>query len=327
MAAITMVQALNDCLHEEMTTDERVFVLGEDVGIYNGAFRVTAGLLEKFGSERVWDTPLSESAIIGNAIGAALYGMRPVAEMQFADFVACGFNQITNNAATIHYRWGPEVPMTVRLPWGGGVSGGPFHSKCMEAWFLNTPGLKMVCPSTPSDAKGLLRAAIRDRNPVLYFEHKNLYRDPSIKEEVSEDPDFVTEIGKARIVRAGRDITVVTYGMMVHWALKAAKVLAAEGVEVEVLDLRSLLPFDRASIVESVKKTNRAFVLTEACLTGSISGEFASIIADDCFEFLDAPVKRMGSIDTPVPYAPPLEKVFLPSIEGITQGLRALAAY
>ncbi|MCA8938492.1 MAG: alpha-ketoacid dehydrogenase subunit beta, partial [Planctomycetes bacterium] len=195
MAAITMVQALNDCLHEEMTNDERVFVLGEDVGIYNGAFRVTAGLLEKFGTSRVWDTPLSESAIIGNAIGAALYGMRPVAEMQFADFVACGFNQLVNNAATIHYRWGPEVPMTVRLPWGGGVSGGPFHSKCMEAWFLNTPGLKMVCPSTPCDAKGLLRAAIRDRNPVLYLEHKNLYRDPSIKEEVSNDADFVVEIG------------------------------------------------------------------------------------------------------------------------------------
>jgi len=326
MAVMTLVQAINQALHFEMERDQRVFCLGEDIGIYNGAFRATAGLLDKFGKDRIWDTPLSESAIVGNAIGAAIYGMRPVAEMQFADFVACGFNQLVNNAAKMHYRWGPEVPMTVRLPWGGGVSGGPFHSGCMEAWFFNVPGLKLVCPSTPSDAKGLLLSAIRDLNPVLYFEHKNLYRDPKIKEEVDEG-DFTVPIGKARIARSGKHVTVVTYGQMVHKSVAAAETLAGEGVEVEVIDLRSLLPFDREAVVESVKKTGRALVVTEACITGSITGEFASIIADDCFEWLDAPVRRIGALDTPVPYAGPLEAAMLPNAEKIADGLRALAAW
>lgn len=326
MAVMTLVQAINHTLHFEMERDNRVFCLGEDIGTYNGAFRATAGLLEKFGKDRIWDTPLAESAIVGNAIGAAIYGMRPVAEMQFADFVACGFNQLVNNAAKMHYRWGPEVPMTVRLPWGGGVSGGPFHSGCMEAWFFNVPGLKLVCPSTPSDAKGLLLSAIRDLNPVLYFEHKNLYRDPKIKEEVDEG-DFTIPIGKARTARSGKDVTVVTYGQMVHRSMAAAEVLEKEGVEVEVIDLRSLLPFDKASVVESVKKTGRALVVTEACITGSITGEFASIIADECFEWLDAPVKRIGALDTPVPYAQPLEAAMLPNAEKIAAGLRELAAW
>jgi len=326
MAVMTLVQAINQALHYEMERDEAVFCLGEDIGIYNGAFRATAGLLERFGEQRIWDTPLSESAIIGNAIGAALYGMRPVAEMQFADFVACGFNQLVNNAAKIHYRWGPNVPMTVRMPWGGGVSGGPFHSQCMEAWFLNVPGLKIVCPSTPGDAKGLLLAAIRDDNPVLYLEHKNLYRDPKIKEEVPEG-EHLTEIGVARIARPGKHATIVTYGQMVHRSIAAAEQLSAEGVEVEVLDLRSLLPFDREAIVASVRRTGRALVVTEATITGSITGEFVSIIADDCFEWLDAPVRRVGALDTPVPYAPPLEAAMLPDAAKVANALRELVSY
>lgn len=326
MAVMTLVQAINQALHYEMERDSRVFCLGEDIGIYNGAFRATAGLLDKFGTERVWDTPLSESAIIGNAIGAAIYGMRPVAEMQFADFVACGFNQLVNNAAKMHYRWGPEVPMTVRLPWGGSVSGGPFHSGCMEAWFFNVPGLKLVCPSTPCDAKGLLLSAIRDLNPVLYFEHKNLYRDPKIKEEVPEG-EHVTPIGVARTARTGSDISVITYGQMVHRSLAAAEMLEKEGVSVEIIDLRSLLPFDKEAVFASVRKCGRALVVTEATITGSITGEFASLIADECFESLDAPVRRLGSLDIPVPYAQPLEAAMLPNAEKIADALRALAAW
>lgn len=326
MAAITYVQAISDGLREEMERDSRVFCLGEDIGVYGGAFGVTAGFVKQFGEERVWDTPLSESAIVGNSIGAAMYGMRPVAEMQFADFVACGFNQLVNNAAKIHYRWGPKVPMVVRLPWGGGVSGGPFHSGCMESWFFNVPGLKLVCPTTPTDAKGLIKSAIRDENPVLYFEHKHLYRDPKIKEEVPSD-DYATPIGKARIAREGTDLTIVTYGMMVHYSVRAADKLAAEGITIEVIDLRTLLPFDREAIVESVKKTNRALVVTEATLTGSIAGEFASIISDDCFEYLDAPVKRLGSLDIPIPYAPPLEQAMLPNTDKIAAAAKALVGW
>ena len=326
MAAITFVQAITDGLRDEMERDEDVFCLGQDIGVYGGAFGVTKGLIDTFGEERVWDTPLSESAIIGNAIGAALYGLRPVVEMQFADFVACGFNQVVNNAAKIHYRWGPKVPLTIRLPWGGGVSGGPFHSGCMEAWFFNVPGLKLVCPSNPTDAKGLLKAAIRDDNPVLYFEHKHLYRLPKAKQEVASD-DFVTPIGEASIAREGKDATVVTYGIMVHYAVEAAEKLANEGVEVEVLDLRTLSPFDRDAILESVKKTNRVLLLTEATLTGSITGEFASLISDAVFEHLDAPIKRLGALDTPIPYAPPLEQAMLPDVEKITTALRELLAY
>ncbi|MCG3184078.1 MAG: 2-oxoisovalerate dehydrogenase subunit beta [Planctomycetes bacterium] len=322
---ITYVEAINEGLREEMQRDEDVFCLGEDIGIYGGAFGVTKGLLEEFGPERVWDTTLAESAIIGNAIGAALYGLRPVVEMQFADFVACGFNQLVSNAAKIHYRWGPRVPMVVRLPWGGGVSGGPFHSGCMEAWFLNVPGLKLVVPSTTGDAKGLLKAAIRDDNPVLYFEHKHLYRDPKLREDLGEvEP---TPIGKARLAREGRDASVVTFGIMVHYAEQAAEKLAQEGIEVEVLDLRSLRPYDEAAIKATVEKTNRVLVVNEATLMGSVAGEFASFISEHCFEHLDAPVMRLGALETPIPYAPELEQAMLPNAAKIEAALRKLVSY
>ncbi|MCA8946424.1 MAG: alpha-ketoacid dehydrogenase subunit beta [Planctomycetes bacterium] len=321
----TYVEAITAGLREEMLRDEDVFCLGEDIGVYGGAFGVTKGLVEEFGPERVWDTTLAESAIIGNAIGAAMYGLRPVVEMQFADFVACGFNQLVSNAAKIHYRWGPKVPMVVRLPWGGGVSGGPFHSGCMEAWFMNVPGLKLVVPSTSADAKGLLKAAIRDDNPVLYFEHKHLYRDPKLREEVGDiEP---VEIGKARIAREGRDASVITFGIMVHYAVKAAEKLAEDGIEIEVLDLRSLRPYDGDAIKATVEKTNRALVLNEATLMGSVAGEFASFISEHCFEYLDAPVVRMGALETPIPYAPELEQAMLPNADKIEAALRKLVNY
>lgn len=322
---ITYVEAISAGLREEMQRDEDVFMLGEDIGIYGGAFGVTKGFVEEFGEERVWDTTLAESAIIGNAIGAAMYGLRPVAEMQFADFVACGFNQLVSNAAKIHYRWGPKVPIVVRLPWGGGVSGGPFHSGCMEAWFMNVPGLKLVVPSTASDAKGMIKAAIRDDNPVLYFEHKHLYRDPKLREEVGDvEP---TEIGKARIAREGRDASVITFGIMVHYAVKAAEKLAEDGIEVEVLDLRSLRPYDEEAIKATVEKTSRALVVNEATLMGSVAGEFASFISEHCFEHLDAPVMRVGALETPIPYAPELEQAMLPNADKIEAALRKLVDF
>jgi pyruvate/2-oxoglutarate/acetoin dehydrogenase E1 component len=322
---VTYVEAIHDGLREEMLRDEDVFCLGEDIGIYGGAFGVTKGLVEEFGADRVWDTTLAEAAIIGNAIGAALYGLRPVVEMQFADFVACGFNQLVSNAAKLHYRWGPKVPMVVRLPWGGGVSGGPFHSGCMEAWFMNVPGLKLVVPSTAADAKGLIKAAIRDDNPVLYFEHKHLYRDPKLREELGEvEP---TPIGKARIAREGKHASVITFGIMVHYAIKAAEKLAADGIEVEVLDLRSLRPYDTEAIKATVEKTNRVLVVNEAALMGSVAGEFASFISEHCFENLDAPVMRIGALETPIPYAPELEHAMLPNAEKIEAALRKLVSY
>lgn len=322
---ITFVEAITEGLREELQRDEDVFLLGQDIGAYGGAFGVTKGLIDEFGPKRVWDTPLSETAIIGNAVGAAMYGLRPVAEMQFADFVACGFNQLVNNAAKMHYRWGPNVPMVVRLPWGGGVSGGPFHSGCMEAWFLNVPGLKLVCPSTPRDAKAAIKAAIRDDNPVLYFEHKHMYRDPKLRAEVGEVEPL--ELGKARIAREGRDATVVTFGIMVHYAEHAAETLAKEGIEVEVLDLVSLRPYDTEAILASVRKTNRALVVNEATLMGSVTGEYASFISEHCFEDLDAPVMRMGAMECPIPYAPELEQRMLPTAAKIEAALRKLVAF
>lgn len=321
----TYVEAISAGLREEMQRDEDVFMLGEDIGVYGGAFGVTKGFVDEFGAERIWDTTLAESAIIGNAIGAAMYGLRPVAEMQFADFVACGFNQLVSNAAKIHYRWGPRVPMVVRLPWGGGVSGGPFHSGCMEAWFLNVPGLKLVCPSTSRDAKGLIVSAIRDDNPVLYFEHKHLYRDPKLRENI-DDVEPV-EIGKARIAREGTDASVITFGIMVHYAVKAAEKLSEDGIEVEVLDLRSLRPYDEEAIRATVAKTNRALIVNEATLMGSVAGEYASFISEHCFENLDAPVKRLGALETPIPYAPELEQQMLPNAEKIEQALRELVDF
>lgn len=325
MAETTYIQAISDGLREEMKQDDSVFLLGEDIGNYGGAFKVTKGFLDEFGEDRVIDTPLAESGILGVSIGAALQGMRPVAEMQFSDFVATGFNQLVNNAAKIHYRWGAEVPMVVRMPSGGGVHGGPFHSQNTEAWFFHVPGLKLVAPSTPYDAKGLIRAAIRDNNPVLYFEHKYLYR-----REKGDVPDgeYTVEIGKGRIAREGKDLSVLTYGSMVPASLEAAeKVSNSGGIDVEVVDLRSLMPLDMDLIYDSVKKTNKALIVHEDLKTGGIGAELSARITEEVFEWLDGPIRRIASIDTPVPFAPSLEEYFMPNPEKIAQGIRDLWAY
>jgi 2-oxoisovalerate dehydrogenase E1 component beta subunit len=324
MAVITYLEAIRQALFDEMAADERVFVMGEDVGVYGGAFKVTDGLLAKFGETRVIDTPISETAIVGSAIGASYMGMRPVCEIQFIDFIACCFDMLTNFAATSRYRNGAGVPIVVRGPAGGGVGGGPFHSLNPEAYFLNTPGLKMVEPSTAYDAKGLLKAAIRDDDPVLYFEHKYLYR--RIKDEVP-DEDYVVPIGKAIVRREGTDLSIITFGAMVHTALDAASQLESDGVHAEVVDLRSLAPLDRDTILTSVGKTSRALLLYEARRTGGIGGELAAIIAEDAFEYLDAPIVRIASQDAPVPYAPPLEAAFLPSVEKVVAGAKSLVKY
>ena len=324
MATTTYVEAIRQGLWEEMTRDEDVFVLGEDVGVYGGAFKVTAGFLDQFGEERVLDTPLSESAIVGAAIGAALMGMRPVAEMQFADFISCAFDQITNFAAKCRYRWGAGVPLVIRGPSGGGIHGGPFHSQNPEMYFVHTPGLKVVAPSTAYDAKGLVKSAIRDEDPVLFFEHKYLYR--RIKEELPSN-EFLVPIGKADIKREGRDISVITYGAMVHKALEAAEVLADDGIELEVVDLRTLVPLDKAKVLESVKKTNKVILLHEDTRTGGFAGELAAVIAEEVFEYLDGPVMRITAPDTPIPYSPPLEEFFLPKASDVIRVARHLAAY
>lgn len=324
MAVITYLEAIRQALLDEMARDERVFLMGEDIGVYGGAFKVTDGLLDEFGEQRVIDTPISEQAIVGSAIGASYMGLRPVCEVQFIDFIASCFDMLTNFAATSRYRNGAGVPIVVRGPCGGGVSGGPFHSLNPEAFFLNTPGLKMVEPSTAYDAKGLLKAAIRDDDPVLYFEHKFLYR--RIKDEVP-DEDYIVPLGKAAIRRSGSHMTIITFGAMVYTALEAAKTLAEQGVEAEVLDLRSLAPLDRDAILESVAKTSRVLLLYEATLTGGIGGELAAIISEHAFEYLDAPVMRIGSADAPVPYAPPLETAFLPSVTKVVEAARRLVGY
>jgi len=324
MPVVTYLEALRQALGEEMARDERVFLIGEDIGPYGGAFKVTEGLVDRFGAGRVVDTPISESAIIGAAVGAAYMGMRPVAEMQFMDFVGCAFDMITNFAAKSRYRCGLGVPMVVRGPCGGGVGGGPFHSVNPEAFFLNTPGLKIVEPSTAYDAKGLLKAAIRDDDPVLFFEHKFLYR--RIKDDVP-DTDYVVPLGRAAVRREGRDATIVTFGAMTHTALEAAEALAAQGVEVEVLDLRTLAPLDRDAILTSVAKTSRVAALYEAPRTGGIGGEIAALIAEEAFEFLDAPVMRIASLDTPVPYSPPLEAAFMPTRDKVIAAVKQLVDY
>jgi len=324
MPVITYLEAIRLALHEEMARDERVFVIGEDVGAYGGAFKVTEGLIDTFGEQRVIDTPISEVAIVGAAIGASYLGMRPVCEIQFIDFISVAFDMLTNFAATSRYRNGAGAPIVVRGPAGGGVGGGPFHSLNPEAFFLNTPGLKMVEPSTAYDAKGLLKAAIRDDDPVLYFEHKFLYR--RIKDEVPDD-DYIVPIGKAAIRREGADLSIVTFGAMVYTALDAAKELAEQGVEAEVLDLRSLAPLDREAILATVAKTSRVMLLHEATRTGGIGGELAAIIAEEAFEYLDAPIVRVASLDTPVPYSPPLEAAFLPNVEKVVAAARKLVEY
>ncbi|MPZ17185.1 MAG: alpha-ketoacid dehydrogenase subunit beta [Luteitalea sp.] len=324
MPIITYVEALRQALAEEMARDDRVFLLGEDIGIYGGAFKVTEGLLDRFGPDRVIDSPLSEAAIVGAAIGAAYMGMRPVVEMQFIDFIAGAFDMLTNFAAKSRYRSGVGVPLVVRGPCGGGVSGGPFHSGNPEASFLNTPGLKIVEPATAYDAKGLLKAAIRDDDPVLFFEHKYLYR--RVKDEVP-DADYVVPLGRASVRREGRDASVVTFGAMVQHVLDAATELARDGIEIEVLDLRTLAPLDRETVLTSVAKTSRILVVHEAPLTGGIGGELAAIVADEGFELLDAPVKRLASLDTPVPYSPPLEQAFMPNAAKVAAAVRELVEY
>ncbi len=324
MAVVTYLEALRQALAEEMARDERVFLIGEDIAAYGGAFKVTEGLADRFGAARVVDTPISESAIVGAAVGAAYMGMRPVAEMQFMDFVGCAFDMITNFAAKSRYRCGLGVPLVVRGPCGGGVGGGPFHSVNPEAFFLNTPGLKIVEPSTAYDAKGLLKAAIRDEDPVLFFEHKFLYR--RIKDDVPND-DYIVPLGRAVVRRGGRDASIVTFGAMTHIALGAAEALAADGVDVEVLDLRTLAPLDRDAILTSVAKTSRVAALYEAPRTGGIGGEIAAVIAEEAFEFLDAPVMRIASLDTPVPYSPPLEAAFMPTREKVIAAVKQLVEY
>ena len=324
MAVITYLEAIRQALYDEMARDERVFVMGEDVGPYGGAFKVTDGLIDKYGDKRVIDTPISEVAIVGSAIGASYMGMRPVCEIQFIDFIAVAFDMLTNFAATSRYRNGAGAPIVVRGPCGGGVGGGPFHSLNPEAFFLNTPGLKMVEPSTAYDAKGLLKAAIRDDDPVLYFEHKFLYR--RVKDEVP-DEDYIVPIGKAAVRREGRDLSIITFGAMVHTALDAAKELAAAGVDAEVVDLRTLAPLDRDAILASVARTSRVLLLHEATLTGGIGGELAAIISSEAFEYLDAPIMRVASLDSPVPYSPPLEAAFLPSVAKVVAAAKKLVEY
>ena len=324
MAQLTYLEAIRLAMFEEMQQDERVFVIGEDVGTYGGAFRVTAGFLDAFGPKRVIDTPISESAILGASIGAALMGMRPIAEMQFIDFIACGFDMLVNYAAKSRYRWGGGVPLVVRGPCGGGVHGGPFHSQNPEAYFMNVPGLKIVAPGTVLDAKGLMTASIRDPDPVLYLEHKFLYR--RLKDEVP-DGELLTPIGKARIARAGKDLSIITYAAMLHVALEAAEAAAKDGIDVEVLDLRTLLPYDEEAVLATAGKTGKVIVLHEATRTGGPGGEIAATIAERAFEYLDAPLVRLAPPDTPVPYAPTLEEAFLPNPEKVGKAIRALYDY
>ena len=324
MAVMTYLHAISDALRTEMNRDKRVFVIGEDVGVYGGAFKVTQGFQEEFGPWRVIDAPLSETAILGGCTGAAMMGMRPVAEMQFADFISCAWDHLVTVAAKQFYRAGTPVPITVRLPSGGGFSGGPFHSQNPESSFAHIAGLKVVCPATPADAKGLLIEAIQDPNPVLYFEHKHLYR--RIKDEVPEER-YTIPFGEARVHREGDDISLITWGAMVYTAGEAAEKLEGEGLSVEVVDLRTLSPWDKEAVLRSVEKTSKALVLHEDTHTGGFGAEIAATIAEEAFENLDAPVRRIAAPDTPVPFAPPLEKAFIPQVEDVLAGLRELAEY
>ena len=325
--AVTMIEAIREGIWEEMSADPSVFVIGEDVGEYGGAFKLTEGFIDHFGAERMVDTPISEAAIVGAACGAALMGMKPVAEFQFIDFISCGFDMLTNYAAKSRYRGCGGIQAVFRGPCGSGVRGGPFHSINAEAFFLNTAGLKIVEPSTAYDAKGLIKAAIRDPDPVLFFEHKKLYRLPRLREELPTE-DYIVEIGKARVAREGKDLSIITFGAQVLNALDAADELEkSDGLNVEVIDLRSLAPLDKDAILATVRKTNRVMILHEASLTGGIGGELSAIIAEEAFEWLDAPVIRVASIDSPVPFAPQMEDYYLPSLTEIIEAARRLAKY
>ena len=321
MTETTYVEAIRQGIWEEMERDDTVFVMGEDVAVYGGAFKITKGMLERFGELRVVDTPLAESGIVGTGTGAAINGLRPVLEMQFADFMACGFDQITNFAAKCRYRWGQAIPMVIRAPAGGNIHGGPFHSQNVEMPYVHTPGLKVVQPATAYDAKGLIKAAIRDNDPVIYLEHKYLYR--SVKEELPAE-DYTVPIGKASIRREGSDISIITYGWMVHVALEAAESASSEGIRVEVVDLRTLVPLDREAILDTAKKTSKVIMLHEDTLTGGLGGELAGIISEHAFDYLDGPLVRIAAPDTPVPFSETLEKAFLPSVEEVLEKTRWL---
>lgn len=320
----TFLQAITQALREEMQRDERVFLLGEDIAVYGGAFKVTEGLLAEFGPNRVVDTPLSETGFVGASIGAALMGLRPVVEVQYGDFISCAWDQIVNVAAKMHYRTAEPVPLVIRLPSGAGLRAGPFHSQSPEGWFCHVPGLKVVVPSTPYDAKGLLKSAIRDPNPVLFFEHKYLYR--WLRERLPVE-DYTVPLGVAKVVREGRNLSVISYGAMVHRVLEAAGGVASDGISVEVLDLRTLLPLDREAILGSVAKTSKCLIVYEDTRSFGVGAEVSAILAEDGFGSLDGPVMRVAPPDTPVPFSPPLEDAFLPQVDGIEAAIRKLAAY
>ncbi|MEZ0480433.1 alpha-ketoacid dehydrogenase subunit beta [Planococcus sp. SSTMD024] len=327
MAVMSYIDAITLAMKEEMARDENVFVLGEDVGKKGGVFKATQGLYDEFGEDRVVDTPLAESAIAGVGIGAAMYGLRPIAEFQFADFIMPAVNQIISEASRIRYRSNNDwsCPIVFRAPFGGGVHGALYHSQSVEAIFANQPGLKIVIPSTPYDAKGLLKAAIRDEDPVMFFEHKRAYR--LIKGEVPED-DYTIEIGKADVKREGEDITVITYGLAVHFALQAAERLAEDGYSVHILDLRTIYPLDKEGIIEAAKKTGKVLLVTEDNKEGSIIGEVAAIIAENCLFDLDAPIKRLAGPDIPaMPYAPTMEKFFMINPDKVEKAMRELAEF
>jgi len=320
----TYLEAIRQGIWEEMERDPNVFLIGEDLGVFGGAFKITAGMLDRFGESRVIDTPLAESAIVGAAIGASMFGLRAVAEMQFADFITCAFDQVVNFAAKCRYRWGATIPMVVRAPSGGGIRGGPFHSQNPEAWFAHVPGLKVVTPATAYDAKGLIKSAIRDNDPVVFFEHKGLYR--RIKEDLPEG-EYTVPIGKARVYREGTDLSIITYGAMVYVAEEAAGELAKEGISVEIVDMRTVLPIDEETILASVRKTSKAILLHEDVLTGGVGGEIAARIGERAFEYLDGPVVRIAAPDVPIPYSPPLEDAFLPNAAKVVEKARWLRRY
>jgi len=318
------LQAISQALWEELERDEKVFLIGEDIGIYGGAFKVTDGFLDHFGKDRIIDAPLEETGFIGAAIGAALTGLRPVVEIQYADFISCGWDQIVNVAAKMHYRSSEPVPLVIRSPSGAGLRAGPFHSQSPEAWFSHVPGLKVIAPGTPYDAKGLLKSAIRDDNPVIFFEHKYLYR--RLKEELPEK-DYTIPIGKADIKRSGKDITLITYGAMLQKSLEAADRLLDEGISIEIIDLRTIYPLDTQTIIESVGKTNKAMIVHEDTRTLGIGSEIAANIADAGFEYLDGPIKRVTAPDVPIPFSPPLEDAFLPQVDDIVDEVIELFKY
>lgn len=311
MKTLTFAEAIREALSEEMARDEKVYLIGEDIGTYGGVFKVTQGLLEKFGSQRVIDAPISESAIVGSSVGAALMGLRPVAEIEFSDFLTIAMDHIANSAAKMEFLYDGQVnlPLVVRTACGAGVGAGPHHSQSLESWFVHVPGLKIIMPSTPYDAKGLLKSAIRDDGPVLFFEHKYLYK--TVKGPVPQE-EYTLPIGVAEVIRPGDDVTIITYGRMAHIALSAASMLESKGVSAEVLDLRTLKPFDKDSIISSVKKTGKVVIVHESVLTGGFGGEIAAFLADEAFYHLDAPIKRVGALECPVPASPILEKFFLP---------------